>query len=99
MNSAQLRGFKGFGRRKSPKDDCKDVREALVWREPDYEYQEKKFGRPLTMGNDVGRLRKTAAQVQQIQMQRSPQKWKTMYRDQYRKFRESPGRDDYGEND
>jgi hypothetical protein len=35
-------------------------------------------------------------------MERSPQKWKTMYRDQYRKFAESPGKQndtgDLGEN-
>ena len=28
-------------------------------------------------------------------MQRSPQKWKTNYRDQYRKFRESPQRENF----
>jgi hypothetical protein len=26
-------------------------------------------------------------------MERSPHKWKTMYRDHYRKFRQSPGKD------
>jgi len=55
MSSAQMRGFKGFGAKKSANDDCKDMKDALVWREPDYEYQEKKFGRPLTMGSNVGR--------------------------------------------
>lgn len=26
-------------------------------------------------------------------MERSPHKWKTMYRDQFRKFRQSPGKE------
>ena len=61
MSSAQMKGFKGFGAKKSANDDCKDMKDALVWREPDYEYQEKKYGRPLTMGESIGRQRKTAA--------------------------------------
>lgn len=93
LDPAALKQFPGFGRRKSPRDDCKNVKEALVWREPDYEFYQKQFGRDLVVNEPIGRSKKTGAQVQQIVMQRSPQKWKTMYRDQYRKFKESPQRD------
>ena len=33
---------------------------------------------------------RTRDHMNEILMERSPQKWKTMYRDQYRKFMESP---------
>ena len=36
--------------------------------------------------------KKTFDQVTGIQMERSPTRWKTMYRDQYRKFSGSPQR-------
>lgn len=35
MDPATLKQFPGFGRRRSPKDDCKNVMEALVWAEPE----------------------------------------------------------------
>ena len=38
MDPSMLKQFPGFGRRRSPRDDCKNVKEALVWREPDYEF-------------------------------------------------------------
>ena len=44
-------------------------------------------------GKTKGYKRKTFDQVTAIQMERSPTKWKTMYRDQFRKFTESPGRE------
>lgn len=79
MNEKWLNDTK-FGRRRPPKDLCKNVCEALIWDAPnDYE-----LGKTKKKGFD---------QVTQIQMERSPTKWKTMYRDQFRKFTESPGRD------
>lgn len=79
MNEKWLNDTK-FGRRRPPKDLCRNVYEALVWDAPnDYE-----LGKTKKKGFD---------QVTQIQMERSPTKWKTMYRDQFRKFTESPGRD------
>ena len=78
MNEKWLNDTK-FGRRKPPKDLCKDVKEAMVWEAPnDYEIGKTK--------------KKTFDQVTAIQMERSPTKWKTMYRDQFRKFTESPDR-------
>ena len=57
------------------------MKDALVWREPDYEYYRKTFGHDLVVSDAIGKSKKTPVQVQQIVMQRSPQKWKTMYRD------------------
>ena len=75
-----------YGVRKPPNDLCKNVQEALRWDAPD----EPEFGRSR-------RTKKNFDQVTQIQMERSPQKWKTSYKDQFRKFRDSPARGASGE--
>ena len=67
LNQQQLMTTQ-FGRRRPPNDLCKDVKDALVWDVPD----DYVIGKPT---------RKNFDQVTQIQMERSPQKWKTMYRD------------------
>ena len=67
-----------FGRRKPPQDLCKDVKEALMWQTP-----ESPIGR-------AGTKKKTMIEKNKILMERSPEKWKTMYRDQFRKFTHSP---------
>lgn len=51
MDPSMLKQFPGFGRRRSPKDDCKNVKEALVWREPDYEFYRKQYGQELVMSD------------------------------------------------
>lgn len=79
MDEQQLQTTQ-FGRRRPPNDLCKDVKDAMVWDVPDN----------FVIGKSK---KKTFDQVSQIQMERSPHKWKTMYRDQFRKFRQSPGKE------
>ena len=62
-----------YGRRKPTNDLCPDVKESLKW----------------DCGDDDGfgkSKKKTYDQVTQIVMERSPSKWKTSYKDQFRKF-------------
>lgn len=66
-----------------PQDLCKNVKEALVWQTP-----ESPIGRA---GN---KKKKTMIEQNKILMERSPEKWKTMYRDQFRKFAHSPQKHD-----
>lgn len=69
-----------YGRRKLPNDECKNAKEALIWEGP-----------PEPFGRAANKKRSMVEQNQHL-MERSPEKWKTSYRDQYRKFAESPGK-------
>jgi len=69
-----------YGRRRPAQDLCPNAFEALKWETP-----ESPIGK-------AANKKKTIGQMNQILMERSPQKWKTMYRDQYRKFTNSPGK-------
>ena len=76
-----------YGRRKVdnkwPNNLVPNVKEALKWDEPDHQ--------SVPYGRAFGSRQKGYNERNQILMERSPQKWKTSYRDQYRKFTESPG--------
>lgn len=80
MSEVQLKNTH-YGRRKPVNDLVPNVKEALKWIQPND--NEPEFGRTRKRGYD---------QVQQIAMERSPQRWKTMYKDQFRKFCDSPKR-------
>jgi len=72
-----------FGRKKVHHDPCKNAKEALIWHAP--------------VGPQVGKeanKKKSVVQKNQILMERSPEKWKTSYRDQYRQFTKSPQKGD-----
>lgn len=71
-----------FGRRRLPQDLCKNVKEALVWEGPDS---------PI---GKAGNKKRSMVQQNRILKEHSPEKWKTMYRDQYRKFTQSPTKHD-----
>lgn len=60
------------------------MKEALKWEENEGE---------ASRGRGLGNKNLTYGQRHAILMERSPQKWKTSYRDQYRKFCESPGKE------
>ena len=82
---------KDFGLRKPPYDlkTDKEIKNVLNTGNSTLMKEALKWDCPSPEGK-IGR--KTIDYLNQIQMERSPQKWKTMYRDQYRKFMESPGK-------
>lgn len=80
-----------FGRKRPPQDMCKNIKDALKWESPE---------EPDLKKNPLGRTankKPSMTKKNEILMERSPEKWKTMYRDQYRKFAHSPMKQDINE--
>lgn len=72
-------------------DPCRDAKEALIWHPEKHQLANEYKG--SAMGGAVAHYKfdakaankkKDMAQLNQILMERSPQRYKTMYKDQFR---------------